>query len=305
MKLASFEAVSNKRFLETLTSYYELTKPGITFMVLGSMLMGFILGSATGINYWILIHALIGTYAMAAGTAAHNQFIERHLDRLMNRTRKRPLPASRITPQQASRFSYGLMFFGLIYLVAMVNWKAGLVSAMTTLIYLAAYTPMKRVSAINILIGAIPGALPPVGGWVAASGSFSHPGMWLLFGIVFFWQIPHVMSIAWVCNDDYCKAGFSMLPKNDGSGLKTAWYMLLNLVALVPVIYALYYIGLGSWIYLSLSGLATLVFTYYGFVFLNERNKKNAKYVMFSSFIYLPIVWIALFADILIFNYLI
>lgn len=304
MKLAGVQPLKTRAFLDRGLAYYELTKPGITYMVLGSMMMGFILGSVTGIHIPTLIHAIIGTYAIAAGTAAHNQFIERKLDRLMNRTKKRPLPAGKITPEQATRFSLVLIFGGLAWLLAFVNWKAGLVSAATTILYLGAYTPMKRISAWNVAVGAIPGALPPVGGWMAAGGSFTDIGMWLLFAVVFFWQIPHVMSIAWVCNDDYTNAGFTMVPKNDEQGTKTAWAMLINLIALLPIVYAIFYIGMGSWIYLILSGLATLAFTVFGGLFLFQRTKKSAKFVMFGSFIYLPVVWIALFADILIFSFL-
>ena len=304
MKIAGVQPLNTRLLLEKALSYYELTKPGITYMVLGSMMMGFILAPVAGISYLTLFHAIIGTYAIAAGTAAHNQFIERHLDRLMNRTRKRPLPANKVTPHEANRFSLILIFGGLAYLLAFVNWKAGLVSAATTLLYLGAYTPMKRVSAWNVVVGAIPGALPPVGGWMAAGGSFSDIGMWLLFAIVFFWQIPHVMSIAWVCLDDYSNAGFTMVPKNDSQGTKTAWAMLINLIALLPIVYAVFHIGLGYWLFLILSGLATLAFTVFGVMFLIQRTKKSAKFVMFGSFIYLPVVWIALFADILVFSYL-
>lgn len=300
MKFVKEHALSESFNLSTITDYYELTKPGITFMVLASMLMGFILGSSQGIEYMALIHAIIGTYLIAAGTAAHNQFIERKLDKLMNRTSKRPLPDQRIPPQNAFLFSIGLILVGLVYLIMMVNFVAGLVSAATTLIYLGAYTPMKRVSSLNVWIGAIPGALPPVGGWAAATGHLSNPGMWILFAIVFFWQVPHVLAIAWLCNNDYSNAGFHMLPKNDTKGNKTSLLIMLCLLALIPVTYLLYAIHISGMIYLVGGMLSALGFLYYGIVFTKERTKDAAKKLMFASFIYLPLVWLFVFIDLLV-----
>ncbi|MDZ7682318.1 MAG: protoheme IX farnesyltransferase [Fodinibius sp.] len=189
---------------------------------------------------------------------------------------------------------------GLIYLIAVVNFVAGLVSLLTTLIYLGIYTPMKRVSAINVLIGAIPGALPPVGGWAAATGHLGSAGMWILFGIVFLWQIPHVMAIAWVCKDDYSNAGFQMLPKNDTKGLKASALIIGCLVALLPVCYGLYYIGMNSWLYLAGSLLSSLIFLYYGLIFFKNRDKPAAKKLMFASFGYLPAVWAFVIIDLLV-----
>ncbi|MTI88890.1 MAG: protoheme IX farnesyltransferase [Balneolaceae bacterium] len=280
-----------------LSDYYQLTKPGITMAVLASMLVGFILGSGTDINFILMFHAIIGTYLIASGTAAHNQFMERKLDGLMKRTAKRPLPDKRMDSKNGMVFSLTLIFLGLMYLLLMVNPVAGFVSLMTTLIYLAAYTPMKRVSAINIVIGAVPGALPPVGGWAAATGTVGDPGMWLLFGIVFLWQVPHVLSIAWMCKDDYTSAGFHMLPKNDTEGKKTAIYSLLCLLILFPVTYALYGLGISGLVFLVLALLFAAIFLFYGIKFWIERTKINAKKLMFASIAYLPLVWVAVFID--------
>jgi protoheme IX farnesyltransferase len=186
----------------------------------------------------------------------------------------------------------------------MVNYVAALVSIITTILYLGAYTPMKRVSAVNVFIGAIPGALPPVGGWAAATGHLGHWGMWLLFAIVFLWQIPHVMAIAWVCRDDYRNAGFRMLPKNDDSGSKTIALILICLIALLPVTWGIYAIGMGGWIFLTGSMICALVFLYYGVLFARDRSKESARKLMFSSFGYLPLVWIFIFLDQIISSYL-
>lgn len=300
MKLHTDFTLSKFIDIEKWAAYYELTKPGITLSVLASMLVGFILGSGDDINYLLMLHALIGTWLIAAGTAAHNQFLEWRLDGKMKRTQKRPLPSSKITPAQSSIFSYSLMFAGLLYLLLMVNYVAGLVSLATTVLYLGAYTPMKRVSVINVFIGAIPGALPPVGGWAAAAGHLGSEAMWLLFAIVFFWQVPHVMAIAWVCKDDYRKAGFRMLPKNDEKGTKATILIVSCLIALLPVTWGLFAIGMSGWIYLASAFISSLVFLWYGLLFAKSRDKSSAKKLMFASFAYLPLVWIFIFVDLLV-----
>lgn len=300
MKLSTDFTLSKFINTDKLVAYYELTKPGITFSVLASMVVGFILGSAGDIDYLLLVHAAIGTYLIAAGTSAHNQFLEWRHDGKMKRTQKRPVPSNKISPRQSSVFSISMIILGLLYLLLMVNYVAGLISLLTTVLYLGAYTPMKRVSVANVFIGAIPGALPPVGGWAAATGHLGSLDMWLLFGIVFFWQIPHVMAIAWVCKDDYRNAGFQMLPKNDASGNKAVFLILSCLVALLPVSWGIYAIGMNSWIFLAGALLSSLVFLYYGLIFAKDKDKGSAKKLMFASFGYLPIVWIFIFIDLLI-----
>jgi protoheme IX farnesyltransferase len=285
---------------QQIAAYYELTKPGITLTVLASMVIGFILGSAGQIDYITLIHATLGTWLIASGTAAHNQFLEWRYDGQMKRTQKRPVPASKISPKKSVLFSLTLITVGLFYLLLAVNAVAGLVSLLTTLIYLGIYTPMKRISVANVFIGAIPGALPPVGGWAAATGHLGSTGMWLLFAIVFLWQVPHVMAIAWVCKDDYSNAGFQMLPKNDPKGVKATILIVGCLVALIPVSYGLYHVGMNSWIYLIGGLLSSIVFLYYGLIFAKDRDKPSAKKLMFASFGYLPVIWTFVIVDIII-----
>ena len=300
MKLSTEFTLSKFIDTERLAAYYELTKPGITFSVVASMLVGFILGSGSEINYLLMLHAVVGTYLIAAGTSAHNQFMEWRHDGKMKRTQKRPVPSNKISPKQSSFFSIALIVIGLFYLLLVVNYLAGLISLLTTILYLGAYTPMKRVSVANVFIGAIPGALPPVGGWAAASGHLGSLDMWLLFGIVFFWQIPHVMAIAWVCKDDYRNAGFKMLPKNDKNGSKAVLLILSCLLALVPVCWGLYAFGMSGQIYLAGALLSSLVFLFYGILFARDRDKASAKKLMFASFGYLPVVWIFIFVDLLV-----
>lgn len=282
---------------ETLAAYFELTKPGITMTVLASMLVGFLLGAGGEVDFLLMVHATLGTWLIASGTAAHNQFMEWRLDGRMNRTRERPVPSSKITPSQSAVFSFTLMGGGLLYLLLAVNYVAGLVSLATTLIYLGAYTPLKRVSAANVFVGAVPGALPVVGGWAAATGHLGSTGMWLLFGIVFLWQIPHVMAIAWVCRDDYQSAGFKMLPQNDENGWKAVTLMVGPLAGLVPVTWAIYAIGMSGWIFLAGGMICALVFLGYGLLFARNRDHASAKKLMFASFGYLPVVWAFVFID--------
>lgn len=286
-----------RSFSDIIADYHQLTKPGITLAVLASMLVGYVLGSGASFSYAIMINVLIGTYLIASGTGAHNQFIERVYDGMMKRTQNRPLAAHRISPTKGKIFSLSLIFAGLFYLVVFVNPVAGAVSFATSFIYLAIYTPMKRISAFNIMIGAIPGALPPVGGWAATTGNISDPGMWILFAILFLWQITHVMAIAWFCKDDYAGAGYKMLPKNDVSGKKTAFYAIICTLLLFPVSYALYHLGFSGLVYLVLAMLLALFYLYYTLVFAKERTSQNARKLMFASIAYLPLIWAAVFID--------
>lgn len=300
MKLTVDRAISRSDVLGTVAAYYELTKPGITFLVLASMTIGFLLGSSQGINYVNLLNAIIGTFLIASGTSAYNQYVERDLDKLMMRTRKRPLPMHRVGPKNAFLFSTFLMFIGLTYLILTVNLVAGIISALTSILYLGFYTPLKKVSFLNVFIGAIPGALPPVGGWAAATGHIDSIGLWILFGIVFLWQIPHVISIAWLCNDDYERAGFHMLPVNDKKGHLSAITAFCCLLFLIPVSILLYLFHISGLIYLISAILAGLGYMVYGILFMREKTKLYAKKLMFASLFYLPIVWISILIDRLI-----
>lgn len=290
-------AFNSKEFLGKLNGYYELTKPGITYTILASMLIGFLMGSAGQLDLILMLHAAAGTYLIAAGTAAHNMFLERNLDSLMRRTSKRPLPAYKLTAKESSIFSLSFIAAGLVYLSVVVNPVAGMVSLATTIIYLHIYTPLKRISALNVYVGAIPGALPVVGGWAAATGTVFEHGMWILFGIIYCWQIPHVMAIAWVSRNDYEHAGFKMLPKNDPHGYKASLWIIAPLLILFPTVYKFYVMGLVSWLYLAGALFATMGFFYYGVRFVISRDVPAARSLMFASFAYLPLVWIFIFLD--------
>lgn len=301
MKSTAEQTAIQPSVLATLTAYYQLTKPGITLMVLSSMAIGFLMGSIDGIAYITFLNAIIGTALTAGGTAAHNQFMERRLDKLMIRTSRRPLPMERLTDTQALVFSLGSIFVGLLYLMLTVNFTAALVSLATSFIYLILYTPLKQISFWNVPIGSVAGALPPVGGWAAATGNITDLGVWFLFGVVFLWQIPHVLAIAWLCNEDYTKAGFKMLPKGDLLGKQTGWIALICLLLLFPVVSGLYGFGYTTLLYLIPSLGATGWFVWKGLQFQFEPGPYTAKGLMFASFFYLPIIWILLTIDLILF----
>lgn len=281
----------------TLRDYYTLTKPRITLLVLVSMVIGYVLGAGSTFSWLTLLNAMLGTFLIASGTSAYNMFIERDLDGLMNRTSNRPLPTRRISATAAFMFSTFLIFAGLSYLIIQINITAALVSATTTALYLWAYTPMKRVSFVNVFVGAIPGALPPVGGWAAATGTISDPGMWVLFMIVFLWQVPHVTAIAWMYGEDYSRAGFRMLPLNDESGIKLARITFVVLLFLIPTVISLFIVGTSSWLYLVGSLLATTYYILHGYRFLRVRDHTRARKLMFASLGFLPMVWILILID--------
>lgn len=291
-----------KQISTQASAYWELTKPGINLMVMISMMIGFFMGSSLMQSFdWLLfLQVSIGTFLISAGTAAHNQYLERDLDKLMSRTKKRPLPSQKISRINSFIFSMSLIFGGFIYLLFNVNFVAAAVSAATSIIYLGAYTPLKRISFANVFVGAIPGALPPVGGWAAATGSISHEAVWLLFGIAFFWQVAHVVAIAWLCKDDYGNAGFKMLPKDEYASPLNKIILLLSLGVLIPIGLSFTFLGISTWIF---GTLATLIGGYYlwnGIEFIRKLDKDSARKMLFGSLFYLPIVWLALFLDRLI-----
>jgi len=285
-------------FATVFSAYYELTKPRITYLVVFSMAVGYLLGAVNGIEWFTLLNAAIGTFLIAGGTASQNQVIERNHDKLMKRTETRPLPTQRIEKNKAMAFSFAMIIAGFTYMLLTVNVVAALVSGLTTLLYLGAYTPLKRVSFSNVLIGAVPGALPPVGGWAAATGDIMHPIPWLLFAVVFLWQVPHVLAIAWLLKDDYSNAGFHMLPKNDHKFVMTGSLVLGCLVLLLPVSYGLYFYGSYSLIFLVGSLLTAAWYSWYGILFFKKKDNPSAKKLMFSSFVYLPLVWVFLLIEV-------
>ncbi len=241
MKTAALEA-QNTNLASTrgriASDFAELVKARLTLLVLLTTAVGFYLGAEPPIDYIALFHVVFGTAAAAAGAAALNQWWERRLDALMHRTRTRPIPAGRMRPLEAFVLGTVLSIFGIGYLAIACNLLSAVLAAITIVIYIFAYTPLKRTSTANTAVGAIPGAIPPMVGWAAARGTVDA-GAWSLFAILFLWQLPHFFAIAWMYRDDYSRAGFRMISSDDHSGGRSAsqsvfFCILLLIIAGLP-----------------------------------------------------------------------
>jgi protoheme IX farnesyltransferase len=268
--------------------YVELTKPRIAVMALFTVAVGYILAAGASAQFLVLFHTLVGAGLVAAGGSALNQWLERRIDARMYRTMKRPVPAGRIGAAAAVAFGTGLSIVGLIYLAATLPYPAAVAAALTLVSYAFIYTPLKTVTVWNTVIGAVPGALPPVIGWCAARGWHGLPGAFGLFLVIFLWQLPHFLAIAWMYRDDYARGGLRMLPIADPSGSRTAWVMVVTCCALIPM--GLLSVGLGLAGPLSVVGCALL-----GLLFLREavrfdrtRSDRQARRVLRASLLYLP-----------------
>lgn len=274
----------------------ELCKPRITLLVTLTTAAGFVLASPEGIDPVRFANALVGTALVAAGSAALNQFVERETDRRMRRTAQRPLPAGRMSPDGALAWAVLLASTGLLQLLLLVNALTALVGAATLAAYVLVYTPMKRVSSIATVIGAFPGAAPPVMGWTAASGRLELGG-WLLFALLFLWQLPHFLSIAWLYRADYRAAGMPLLTVNDPDGRRTGRQAVLWAAALVPVTLMPSATGMTGWIALggALAGGAWFLFA--AATFARNQTVATARRLLLVSVFYLPAVLGAMVVD--------
>jgi heme o synthase len=214
--------------------YLALTKPRVVLMVLFTTFVGFYLGSPGHLHWLMLLHTLVGVTLASAGTMALNQYLERDLDARMRRTQRRPLPDGRLQPSQALTFGLAMTATGLIYLTLAGQLLSGLLTSVSVGSYLLLYTPLKQRTPFCLIIGAVPGALPPVTGWVAAAGELPLAA-WTLFALVFCWQIPHSLAIALLHRDDYARADFRLLPLEDPCGWRTGWQVVSGCVALLPI----------------------------------------------------------------------
>ncbi len=267
----------------------ELVKARLTLLVLLTTAVGFYLGADSPINFAALLHTVFGTAAAAAGAAALNQWWEYKLDALMHRTRSRPVPAGRMRPRDAVVLGAALSIFGVIYLAFVCNALSAALAAITIIIYIFAYTPLKRVSTFNTALGAVPGALPPMIGWAAARGTL-NAGAWMLFAILFFWQLPHFFAIAWMYRDDYARAGFQMISSDDRTGERSAsqsvfFCMLLFVVAGLPA-----FLGIATVFYLLAELVLGGVFIAVAMRFLKTRATSDARRLFITSIIYLPLL---------------
>jgi protoheme IX farnesyltransferase len=279
-------------YREYLSNYIELTKPNITLMVLITTLVGFYMGSRDGLNYVLVFHTILGTGLVAAGASALNQYFERHLDARMVRTRNRPLPDGRLLPNEALIFSSIISAAGVLYLMAFVNVLTGALGAATLLGYVLVYTPLKTRTKLCTLIGAFPGAAPPVMGWTAARGEIDAAAL-ALFAILFLWQMPHFFAIAWIFTDDYARAGFSM----HASGVRTGRQIILYCCALIPISVLPTFFGLTGMLYLLGAILLGFVYLGYGFAVALFQSNAHARRLLRMSVLYLPALLVLMMID--------
>jgi heme o synthase len=282
-----------------LFDYWELTKPEINFLIAITVAAGFWLGSPAAAPHfaWMsFLHTLLGTVFVASGAATLNQLIELQYDAQMRRTARRPLVSGRIAPSHALWFGVLLSIFGVVYLAISTNALVSLLAALTLLSYLFLYTPLKRITPLCTLIGAIPGATPPLIGWAAARGRLD-PAAWVLFAIVFLWQFPHFMSIAWMYREDYARAGYLVLPTSELKDRFVVWQCLLPalglfLVAIVPALR-----GQSGIVYFAGAVVLGGVFLYYSARFALQRSIASARQLLFASILYLPVLFALLVLD--------
>ena len=266
-----------------------LMKVRLNFFVLVTALFGYLLArKGLPLEWDILFHTLLGTAAAAFGSAAFNQLMEIDLDLLMKRTADRPLPSRRMNPITAFAVGWILSAVGIIHLAVMVGQSAAYLTAVTIAIYVFVYTPMKRASSLNTLVGAIPGAIPPVIGWVGGGGGVVDPEAWFLFGILFFWQLPHFVAINWLCRQEYEDAGYKMWSNGDLSGRRSGilcamFALVLAVFSLLPGIW-----GFANVLWLIGGPIFGLAIMALSFRFIRDGERKSCRQLFFSTLIYLP-----------------
>ena len=286
-------------FFSAVSDYWALTKPEVNFLILITIFAGFYLASSSGpMNFHSLLafHTLLGTLLVAGGTATLNQALEFSFDRQMRRTARRPVAADRIQRSNAFVFGISLALAGAAYLYVEVNGLACLLAILTLATYLFLYTPLKRVTPLCILVGACPGAMPPLIGWAAARGRLD-PEAWVLYGIVFLWQFPHFMAIAWMYREDYARAGYLVLPLNDQRDRYAIWQsfvasLVLLAVSLVPTIFEK-----SSLVYFTGALMIGAIFSYYSAQLALRRSNVSARQLLVASILYLPAIFVLMMLD--------
>jgi len=273
-----------------------LTKPRVVVMVLVTTLVGYYVGLSGAPDYARMLHLLIGTLLAAGGTLALNQYWERDVDGRMERTRARPLPDGRLAPLEALAFGTAVTIVGVAYLAAFVNALAAGVTATIAVLYLFAYTPLKLRTALCTVVGAVPGALPPVTGWVAAREDFAL-GAWVLFGILFLWQLPHTLAIARLYREDYARAGVRVLPVVDVGGTSTERQIVTGSLALLAVSLLPTLIGMAGPLYFTGALVLGAGLVSVGAWQALDPSSSSARRVMFASLLYLPAVLTLLALD--------
>lgn len=279
-----------------LRAYLELLKVRLSMLVAFSCAFGYGLALQGAVDWSTLVMLFVGGFLMSGASVCVNQIIEKDLDKLMKRTMSRPLPTNRLTPNEAMMFSMLCLLASVVILWIYTNPLTVILSVISMILYSFVYTPLKRVGSVAVFVGAIPGALPPLLGWIAATGTISHEAL-IIFGIQFIWQFPHFWAIAWVADEDYKKAGFKLLPSGGGRDLNTAiqiaiYTMFLIPLGLLPAKFGM--TGIDSAIVATVCGVAFFAQT---FSLMKTGSQVSARRLMFGSFIYLPIVQIAYLMD--------
>ena len=270
-------------------AYVVLTKPDVTFLVVITTISGFYLGTHGPMNWTLLLHTLAATMFVAGGTAALNQYIERDLDAAMRRTAARPLPSGILQPREVLAFGLGTLVLGTLWLALGVNLLSAFTALATSLLYLGLYTPLKKRTPLATAVGAFPGALPPLIGWAAARGSLSRDA-WVLFAILFFWQFPHFLSIAWIYREDYARAGIRMLPVVDRSGDLTFRQIVVMSAILVPVSLLPAVIGLAGIRYFFAALVLGMILLQFSLWAARHRTNTRAKWLMHATVAHIPLL---------------
>ena len=289
------EAVALPQARSRTTDFVALAKPRLNLLVVASSLVGYVMAGGDISDAGRIVFTVAGTALVASGASAFNQVIERKSDGLMRRTRMRPVPDGRLQPGESLVFAAATSIAGLAILAAGVNGLAAMVALATLVTYAAIYTPLKRRSSFSTVVGAIPGALPPVIGWAAASGGLAR-GAWVLFSIVFLWQLPHFLAIAWIYREDYARAGFPMLPVVEPDGRSTGRQAMLYCLALLPVSLAPTLIGMTGTVYFVAALVLSLLFLGLTVKFARTRKVSDARRLFFGSILYLPVLWLMMIA---------
>jgi len=290
MKVSS-SSLSEARLAEksAVAVLAELVKVRLTALVLLTTAVGFYVGWRGAMDYGLMLHALFGTALVASGAAALNQLLERDLDAKMRRTEDRPLPSGRLQPETVLVFGGACAAVGLVYLAWTVNLLTSVLGAITLVCYVVIYTPLKRTTTLNTVIGAIPGALPPLMGWTAARGEITVEG-WSLFAIQFFWQLPHFLAIAWLYRDDYARAGFAMLPVLDPEGTRTGRQAVSYALGLLPVSLCPLLFGQAGMAYFVGALILGVGFLFCAIQFARRLSTGAARQLFLASILYLPLL---------------
>jgi protoheme IX farnesyltransferase len=296
LKTSTLRSWSHLEWPALLADYWSLTKPEVNFLVLVSTLVGFCLASRGPWDVPLLLHTLLGTLLVASGTGTLNQYLERKSDAFMRRTARRPLPAGRLSPSKALWFGALLSAGGGLELWLAANPFTSALALLTLGTYLAFYTPLKKKTPLCTVVGAFPGAMPPLIGWAAVQNRLSLEA-WILYAIVFLWQFPHLLAIAWMYREDYARAGIQMLPRNDPDGRAMARQILAYSMALLPVSLIPTFLGHAGLVYLVGAGILGMGFLYCGARLAASRVNALARQLLLASVAYLPLVFALLMVD--------